>query len=598
MEIISNIIIKKLKDVLISFRSKLNCIDFSLIEVENDKEFNISTDGFKEVFDVSRILLLHDMIHDNNGNYDLLTIVLLLAYLDTYHLLPMESNSRRILSDGLFAIIEDNLFLTSSYDISIISKVLREKISNISGNSSNNPFEYMKLLSVTKDNSLADSRSTCSFSNSSNSSNDKPRSSRAISKTTDSSNKMVMSIWTLSFEYHKMVFDCISKLSTSANPRHVSLPGDKKSFIQVSSFTMAFRSAYTFISWLYIEEDANTSVDAMKGFVLFRVRTASGGIDTILSDKTSDGRWQVIIRSFREVVRGTSTIYKEEVQGTIYLPSNKWHLVAVRHTQTFMKKPVVSFIIDGVLEWENELSYPLNNTSSDSQWIVGLGLHGKIASFALYAESLDTPLLKLLFDQGFWTSRLDFGVRYPQSSFDTGYTTLGSISMKGPLAFKAVRSNLTFLVDTFYILSTYDSKCPGEVEGIIEEAGVDKLSDLAKGLPVVSTSFINVDKIAMVYPAISNPTSSKGTSNNTSTMIIPLLAGDCKLFVKDNCIDFFLSHGGTLNLLYLLWGYCNATNNSGEISDILRIIKSILGYLAFVLEKSGELREQFIQQHG
>jgi hypothetical protein len=397
----------------------------------------------------------------------------------------------------------------------------------------------------------------------------------------------------LPLAYHAVVLDKLVDIAVKCDPPCVVFPGDKKGYIQLTTVQLSCTSSYTFTAWI----KSSLAKQDTKGFVLFRCRSASGGIDVIMSDKSQDGQWQVIVRSFREMTPGTSTIFKEEVQGYVYIPPSKWHLIAVKHTKFYMKPAVISFLVDGILEWESDLSYPFS-TPTDSQWIIGLGFQGQIASFAVYSDAIDTQLLKLQYDQGFYCKTLHDGIRYPQTSFDSGFSTLGSLAVKGPLALKLVKTSLIFAIDPSYFIASGDfgKDAPYNL------ASFD-IDDYNKGLPMLKTSFLNFDKIEMI-PA----------SESASQPIIPLLSGDCRLNLDESIIDYFLAHDGATSILYLLWGYCSllqAPLRPSSSSDpsyalaidpysamILTNVKSVFKLLRVVLLSSGEIREHFLQNHG
>lgn len=127
--------------------------------------------------------------------------------------------------------------------------------------------------------------------------------------------------------FHQSVLDKLSNLTIESTPSSIYLPGNKNGFIQLSSVSLASTSSYTFTIWLNITSiTSKQHSEGTKGFVLFRCRSPCGGSDVILSDKNQDGSWQVIVRSFREMNPGTTSFFKEEIQGNISLIPNKWYL--------------------------------------------------------------------------------------------------------------------------------------------------------------------------------------------------------------------------------------------------------------------------------
>lgn len=91
-----------------------------------------------------------------------------------------------------------------------------------------------------------------------------------------------------------------------------------------------------------------------------------------------------------------------------------------------MKQPKVSFVVDGNLEFENELPYPFMSSSIESQWLFGLRFKGLLTSISLYNDEISLSLLTLLYNKGPHMFSLIHGVvGTPQASFDTGHIILG-----------------------------------------------------------------------------------------------------------------------------------------------------------------------------
>lgn len=96
------------------------------------------------------------------------------------------------------------------------------------------------------------------------------------------------------------------------NPPSISLPGDKDSFLQVNVPNFTVDNHFTLALWIKLETNEKTS--STRGFLLFRCRSTSGGIDVILSDKNSDSEWTITVRTFRESMGQTK---KEEIKGKV-----------------------------------------------------------------------------------------------------------------------------------------------------------------------------------------------------------------------------------------------------------------------------------------
>lgn len=400
----------------------------------------------------------------------------------------------------------------------------------------------------------------------------------------------------ISLNLHSVLFDTFSKWIQNSNPKHISLPGDKSSYIQLSSVSLQCYHAYTITMWVKIDNFQT------KGFMLLRCRSPNGGIDVIFTEKNIiDGRWQVTIRSFRESIPGNSSICKEEVKGLVLITSGQWHLISIKQCQSYSKPPNISFLVDGTLEWESDLPYPFPSTPTDSQWILGLGLNGLLSSCSVYSDDIDTRLLKLLYEQGPQCANLITGIRCPQSSFDTGQSVLGSMLWKGPLAVKAARSKLAFSVDSSYFLTSCCDVPLDNKEGTWTEQ--------TKGLPQQIFGNQNIDHIDMVSA------SATGGHGDGDQAILPVLIGKCKLVWTNSFAESWYNSGGGIMLLYILWGYCTILSSSTDDEHtgsactgstqyentkavVITNIKSTLRLLVEVMKSSGELRELFLQQHG
>lgn len=203
-------------------------------------------------------------------------------------------------------------------------------------------------------------------------------------------------------------------------------------------------------------------------------------------------------------------------------------------------------------------------------------------------------------------------MRYPQCSFDSGFITLGSMFSKGPLALKMVKSNVLFTIDIYSFLSTGDLGCQN-VTSHFQSSLVFDLESNNTGIPALKLTFSNVDKIELtpIYDVSSVGGSTGSVISSASLPIIPLLSGDCQIYLSDSIVDFFLNNEGSMSILYLLWGYCNIfplpKRNEGISEDLtvnenieclLSCVKSVLKLLINVLKISGEIREQFLQEHG
>mgnify|MGYP006177473389 CR=1 FL=1 len=244
---------------------------------------------------------------------------------------------------------------------------------------------------------------------------------------TSSSNNMDLS--RIPIQFHHNILEALEQDVKHSNPPHISLPGDKDSYLQVSAIPLLQNRAYTVAMWVKLANNA-----AMKGFLLYRCRSASSGIDAIISSipngEGAPGVYNLTVRSSCEKKQ-----QRDEVMCKVTLTVGVWHLVTVQQAAMRDGADRVSVSVNGVSCLEAELLYPFNTQSSDSIWIFGLGMKGLVSSIALYPHDLHESVLQLLHSFGPQVSSLTVGARCPQSSFDTGHLILGTLSAKAQCLF-------------------------------------------------------------------------------------------------------------------------------------------------------------------
>jgi hypothetical protein len=215
--------------------------------------------------------------------------------------------------------------------------------------------------------------------------------------------------------------------------------------------------------------------------------TSGEGIELSLTNGQRDGRWTAVLRSLGHASREKAT-----VSGQVFLPQQSWHLLSVRHTQQYIRTSQVALLVDGQLEFEQvryisvnvvsvtsckqELPFPFS-AQLDTQWVVGNGLDGKIASIAMwvlsheirlyarlqihyfmqlivrYGEEVSNEFISLLHDAGVQFPTLDTTVRVPQTSFDSGHTVLGLTLTKGERGRNACRIPPLFVVTPYVCMN-------------------------------------------------------------------------------------------------------------------------------------------------
>lgn len=395
----------------------------------------------------------------------------------------------------------------------------------------------------------------------------------------NTSKDTLVSVDNVSVGHHARMLETIRFGLIHDNPAHLVFPGLKDSFVQMSAEFNCPR-AFTVCMWVKIDEDT-----AIKGFLLCRCRCPTGGLDVILSERQTDGKWLVTMEGSSEGPNYSSAASNCEVKGSVYISHGKWHLLSIRHQSNFLKTAKVSFVVDGNLEFENELPYPFANSFVESQWLFGLRFKGLLASATLYPEEVSLSLLTLLYNKGPHMPSLIHGVvGTPQASFDTGHIILGTQIAKGISAIEACR-----IVPAFCITASH-------------------FVPLAN-LPQIPPGRQNVDRIEMT-PRLVEDSSSEGN------LLVPSMTGTCKMSIKDGInstrgwAESWLTAGGCPLLLYLLREYVRAIPYSTDSDtklllvedepsvDFIMFVKQTICLLASLIESSAELKEQFIQIHG
>lgn len=253
-----------------------------------------------------------------------------------------------------------------------------------------------------------------------------------------STNNLDHSIYEFSLQEKLLIAIC--DRIRNDDPRHFIFPGDKDSYLQISSTPIINSTqAYCIAFWIKIPININN-----KGFILFRSRSPVSGVDAIISNPNSDstgpaGRSSMMQLTLRTNIEKRG---KDEVQCKVYLTAGKWHLITVKQTCALSstvakamgeKSPPgdrLTVSIDGVSELSTDFKYPFFQPVSESVWVFGLGFRGAIASITMYAGDLSQSLQHLLWSLGPYVSDMSLGPSCPQSSFDTGHLILGSLIAK------------------------------------------------------------------------------------------------------------------------------------------------------------------------
>lgn len=371
-------------------------------------------------------------------------------------------------------------------------------------------------------------------------------------------------------KYHHQILSNVLKNVQRSNPPHIIMPGDKESYLQVSSVPLLSSRAYTMTMWLKLASNST-----MKGFLLFRCRSTNTSIDAIVSSNPQDGEqgaWTLTLRSSCEKKQ-----HRDEVQCKLNIPVGEWHLITVQ--QCAMKEGADRIVVtvDGASVLEAELLYPLNTPTSESTWIFGLGMKGMISSIALYHEDLHPTLVQTLHSFGPHVPHLSAGTRCPQSSFDTGHLILGSLCAKGAIAAKLCQYVPTFCVTA--VKAGPDARTPLVTPGQLFPDHIDLQARVAEHDELLSCT----------------------------------LTGNCAVQIHSGGVDVWMEAGGCALVMYLFWAYSDlkAGNGNGtgankvpvNVSDeALELasqgMRDTLTLLAQLIQSSPDLKEQFVQIHG
>ena len=404
---------------------------------------------------------------------------------------------------------------------------------------------------------------------------------------------------------HLDMMKAIKRGIENDNPPNISLGGNKDSFLQLA---VPFPSprAYTLCFWLKFMDDNLTN----ESVSLSRCRSPQGSFDVDLKlVNKADHQWLVVLRG-NSVEPHSYITANLEVSGHVSITPGKWHLISLRHSCSPSKAPKITFILDGNLEFEENVPYPFANTTVESNWIFGLNFKGLISSVAMYAEDISLPLLSLLYSKGPHSPTFTSGViGTPQVSFDSGHQTLGTMYAKGQSALKACKFAPLFSITAYHFISMAN-------------------------LPQMVPGRQNVEHIEMVMRDSNDSTTADGNH------LTPCMNGSCLLNISTIYDDYahrswcesINSVGGCLLFLYILNEYVQCGNSvirsqraqSSSIKDSIEAdneslnyhiadssnetlinsstmmvhVRFIVSLVSSLIESCAESKEQFLQVHG
>ncbi|KAJ1415180.1 hypothetical protein B484DRAFT_434793, partial [Ochromonadaceae sp. CCMP2298] len=390
---------------------------------------------------------------------------------------------------------------------------------------------------------------------------------------------------------HAQVLTALDLLVRQSDPPHVLLPGAKDSYLQVSNVPLS--RCYTLCVWVKL-----SSVQNMKGFLLFRCRSQDSVVDAIVS--TQEGRTELILRSSCE-----KNQQRDEVRCPLNISPDAWHLVTVKHVAQRGAPDSVVVWVDQRVETQADLFYP--PSQGEALWVLGLGMTGKLGAVALYPEDLGAATVSLIHSLGPHTTSLLQGPRCPQSSFDTGHLILGTLTAKGALASRLCRLTPLFCVSAVHLPppSQTQSQSPHQPT------------------PLVTPGYLFPDHIDL-----------QPRTYEHDEPLLCSLTGTAVVDLSSGGLDVWPEAGGVALLLYLFWIYCDVWGDSGRggggsggstgsglavdtsntlISDTtpstttptptppthaLSALRCLNTLLSQLLGASNDLKEQFVQLHG
>lgn len=362
---------------------------------------------------------------------------------------------------------------------------------------------------------------------------------------------------------HSKVFKklCMILSDHYSYPPHVSLNGDTKSFIQLPSLTLSCPKGYTLTTWFWFEELP------CEQKCLYRCRTAQGEFEVLLSRTLNDESCTVVARTTFEKTQRSIRI-SHDVVGYAKLPLKKWFLFSLQHSSSLDIRCLnLLGSIDGVPFMESSLKYPFDTSPFEASWALGIGLRLSIASLALYSTVLSRDMMRMIFELGPEAVSLDQGVCVPQSSFDTGHTTLGVLLVKGELTEDFCKSSPLFMFSAHHFAT-------------------DAL------IPHTTIGRNKAEHVEMSKRCI-----------NTDTSSVPVLHGSGHVSLDQSWKSVWLSINGTSVALYLLSDYCslradNSNKSDSYINDVDCCMDGCFELIGCLVLSSIDMRDKFIQEHG
>lgn len=101
-------------------------------------------------------------------------------------------------------------------------------------------------------------------------------------------------------KYHNQILSALTKFVTEDNPKHITFPGDKESFLQLSYVRLDLVNSYSLAMWIKLDP----AMKPDQPFILYRCRCPNAGIDFVVTEY-KDGMLSIVIRTQSETKSGT-----------------------------------------------------------------------------------------------------------------------------------------------------------------------------------------------------------------------------------------------------------------------------------------------------
>lgn len=358
----------------------------------------------------------------------------------------------------------------------------------------------------------------------------------------------------LSPEFHRCILDRIVSKVADDNPDHIIFNGQPDCFIEVSSIPWTFSNGFTLAYWIKIP-----TIVPNRSFELFRCKSPLLSIEVVLLAKTEAGIYSVRVVSSSEK-RG-----RDELRGDILITSGQWHYVTVKYLGgSGPTSNTISIGVDGSSLLDAKLTYPVVSQSLETLWTFGSSFQGLISSITLFSGEVNQNYLHFLHSLGPYVIDFGKGSSTPQSSYDSGFTPLGTLFTKGPWT-KVHKLPRIFCLNSMTVRSNFT---------------------------------LSLSKAGRQFQDFVSFASSQKQDSDQSFMVG--LHGKCSTVQGISWMEHLYNCGGVSLLMYLFWTYSTKYGKL-DLSANLHIkasMQKMLFLLQQLISNHVDMKEQFLQHHG